>query len=149
MKENIDKLNPRHFILVGDEGTWKTALEHYQWGFSERNVGLWNTTNDDDLISFYVTKPIQKIIGFGAITDKFISNEILWPDEKFFKKSLWKYRVKFQVKYLIKNWENGLSVPTNIMLNIGRKVIEKDVYDKFLSEAESKWKIASNNTCNL
>lgn len=138
MKESISKLNPRHFILVGDENTWKTALKHHQWGFSERNVGLWNTTNENDLILFYVTKPTQKIIGFGVVRTKFISDEILWPDEKFFKRPVWKYRIKFQVKYLIKNWENGLSVPTNIMLNIGRKVIEKDVYDKFLKEAEVK-----------
>ncbi len=112
-------------------------------------MGLWNTTNKNDLILFYVTKPTQKIIGFGTITDKFISNEILWPDEKIFKRSIWKYRVKFQVMHLIKKWENGLSVPTNIMLNIGRKVIEKDVYDKFLKEAKSKWKITPNVSHSL
>lgn len=61
MKESINKLNPRHLILVGDENTWKTALKHHQWGFSERNVCLWNTTNENDLILFYVTKPIQKL----------------------------------------------------------------------------------------
>lgn len=130
VKKNT-KLNPRYYILIGDEKTWETALAHHQWGFTEKNVGLWNTTSKDDLILFYVTKPIQKIIGFGSIIDKFYSDEILWPDEKFFKKPMFLYRVKFRVDYLIKNWDEGLSVPANIMLNIGRKVIEKDIYESF------------------
>jgi len=145
MKKKIIELKSRHFILVGDESTWKVALEHTQWGFSEKNIGLWRTTNENDLILFYVTAPIKKIIGFGIITNKFINDDVFWPDEKLFKKSIWKYRIKFHITYLIKNWKHGIPIPTTIMLNIGRKVIEKEVYAKFLKDAEIKWRIKNSN----
>ena len=87
MNKKDKKPQKRYYILVGDEGTWKIALQHLQWGFSQKNIGLWNTINEDEFVAFYVTKPIQKIIGFGKITEKFITKNIIWPDETFFKKS--------------------------------------------------------------
>ena len=62
MNKKDKKPQKRYYILVGDEGTWKIALQHLQWGFSQKNIGLWNTINEDEFVAFYVTKPIQKII---------------------------------------------------------------------------------------
>jgi len=127
---------------VGDEKTWKVALEEYQWGFSPKNVGLWNTSNDDDFVAFYVTKPIQKIIGFGTISEKFVTEDILWPDEKLFKKPIWKFRIKIKPIHVIKNWNNGIDSPKNMILNTGRKVIEKNTFDSLTRDAMKKWKVS-------
>jgi hypothetical protein len=130
------KSQKRYYILVGDEGTWKIALKNLQWGFSQKNIGLWNTINEDEFVAFYVTKPIQKIIGFGKITEKFITKSIIWPDEKFFKKSLWGNRIRFEMLSGVKNWNDGIDPPINTMLNIGRKVIEKGVFEELIKNAE-------------
>ena len=137
---NLVTTKSRYYILVADEKTWKVALEKHQWGFSQKNVGLWNTTNNGDLVAFYVTKPIQKIIGFGIIQEKHISDELIWPDEKLFKKLLWGHRLKFNSIYVIENWNYGISVPTEIMLNVGRKVVPKNIFLLLIKNAEKKWK---------
>lgn len=139
MTENIVQPTPRHYILVGDENTWRIAIENSQWGFTQKNIGLWNTSNEGDLVLFYVVKPIQKIIGFGKIDKKFTSDKITWPDEKLFKRSLWKYRIGFRINHIIHDWEDGIEVPPDIMLNIGRKVISKEQYNDFLKLIKSKW----------
>ena len=136
MNKKDKKPQKRYYILVGDEGTWKIALQHLQWGFSQKNIGLWNTINEDEFVAFYVTKPIQKIIGFGKITEKFITKNIIWPDEKIFKKSLWGNRIRFEMLSGVKNWNDGIDPPINTMLNIGRKVIEKGVFEELIKNAE-------------
>ena len=134
---------PRYYILVGDNSSWKVALEHKQWGFTEKSIGLWNTIKEEEFVAFYVTKPIQKIVGFAKITDKFISNEIIWPDEKFFEKPMWANRIKFEILYTVKNWNEGVKPPPNIMLNVGRKVIEKKTFELLVADAKKKWNITS------
>lgn len=129
----------RHYILVEDEETWDAAIKNSQWGFTQKNKGLWNTTMINDLVLFYVTKPIKKIIGYWIVKEKFESEDFLWPDEKTFNRSLWKYRLKFETNHMEKDWNEGVEPPSNMMLNIGRKVIEKETYDKLLNIFEKKW----------
>ena len=132
MNKKDKKPQKRYYILVGDEGTWKIALQHLQWGFSQKNIGLWNTINEDEFVAFYVTKPIQKIIGFGKITEKFITKSIIWPDEKFFKKSLWPFKCQFSVIHKIHPWKTGIDPPKGIMLNQGRKKIPQHTFEKLI-----------------
>jgi len=82
----------------------------------------------------------MKIIGFGKITDKFIDEEPFWPEEKSFEKSIWKYKIEFKVFSMTKNWENGIEPPANLMLNTGRKVIDKDTFSSLVKIAEKKWR---------
>ena len=126
--------DPRYFILVGDEYAWRTSIRHNIWGFSQRSIGNWNTSNIDDYVAFYATAPIKRIIGYGRITDKFISEDITWPDEKVLGKSIWKYRIRFEKLCSLENWEKGISVPNQIMLNTGRKVVDKRLFLKFVKE---------------
>jgi predicted RNA-binding protein len=130
---------PRNYILVGDEKTWKVALYNEQWGFTQKNIGLWNTINEGERVAFYVTSPVKKIIGFAVINEKFVSKEILWPDEKLFNKSIWENRVKFKIKMLVKNWSDGVDPPPNTMLNVGRKVIKKKIFDDLIKKGKRKW----------
>ena len=61
-------------------------------------------------------------------TKKFVSNDITWPDERIFAKSIWRYRIQFKKQLLINDWKNGARVPPNIMLNTGRKVVDKKIF---------------------
>ena len=134
-----EKQSTRNYILVGDENTVKTALDELQWGFSERTKGLWNTSEIGEEIAFYVTKPTKKIIGFGIINNKKFDNQLTWPDEILFKKSLWPYRFQIKLVFTTKNWDDGIKSPVNLMLNIGRKVIEKKEFAKLRAAAKKKW----------
>ena len=57
----LDEKN-RCYLLIGEEENWITSLKENVWGFQKHSQGLWNTTQPNDLIAFYVTKPLQKII---------------------------------------------------------------------------------------
>lgn len=131
--------NPRFYILIGDENTWKISFSKNIWGFSEKTKGSWNTSQIGDYLVFYVTSPVKKIIGFGSISEKFIDDDLFWPDEKIFRKSLWKYRLRFKTFFIIENWKNGIECPKNIMLNQGRKVIDIKLFFDLVRDAESKW----------
>lgn len=130
----------RYYLLVGDENAWKVGIDKQVWGFSLRNIGLWNTTKVGDFVAFYVTSPTKKIIGFGIIREKFDDESLLWNEEKFGRKSIWKYKLRFDTVHVIKNWSDGLLVPKNIMLNVGRKVVSKELFESLIKEAEKKWK---------
>lgn len=139
--KKFEKQIPRNYILVGDEKTVKIALDNLQWGFSEKSKGLWNKSEIGEEIAFYVTKPIQKIIGFGVIQNKIVDNKLIWPDELFFKKSLWPYRFQLKLFLNIENWDEGVKPPLNMMLNVGRKVIEKKEFLKLKASAKKSWNV--------
>jgi hypothetical protein len=147
-KSEESSKTPRYFILVGDEGTWKAALEHQQWGFTQKSFGHWRTINEGDFVAFYVTTPIKKIIGFAKITEKFVSKDFIWPDEKFFKRSLWGNRIRFEILTVLENWEDGIGSPPNIVLNIGRKVVERKIFALLIKNASKKWKIKFTKNYN-
>jgi len=134
------KEKPRFFILVGDEEAWKVGLKKTQWGFSDNSKGLWRTSKIGDYLAFYATSPHSKIIGFGSITDKFIDDSLIWPDEKYlFKKSIWSYRIKFKVFHKIVNWDKGIKPPL-MPMNTGRKVIDAKVFCSLVNTADKNWK---------
>lgn len=130
---------PRFYILTADEETWKVALQELIWGFSDRTVGQWNTTRTEDYVAFYVTAPVKRIVGFGKVAKKFIDESLAWPDEKLFKKAIWKHRLKFNVIFVVDDWDKGISVPSEIMLNTGRKVVPKEIFFTLAEKAEAKW----------
>lgn len=136
-----EKGNSNHFIIVGDELNWHTALSKKIWGFSEKRKGFWNTLEVDDKIVFYVTLPIRKIIGFGKVKKKYIGNDLLFRDEINFGRLLWKYRFNFQIEFLVQKWENGILPPTNIILNVGRKPISDEIFQNIKKLMLKKEKI--------
>ena len=57
------------WLLVGSEKNWKVAFENSNiWGLKEfREVeALWNMLREGDGLLFYVSKPVQGIVGFGV-----------------------------------------------------------------------------------
>lgn len=93
--DTISELSTRTYLLIGSKENWEVSLDRQLWGFTEQSKGSWNTTKTGDLLAFYVTTPVKKIIGFGKVIDKMISDDIIWNDEKRFKRSLWKYKISF------------------------------------------------------
>jgi len=139
-KETSDYLiQPNFYILVGDEENWKVSIEKRLWGFTERTKGSWNTTKPNDLLAFYVTKPIKKIIGFGIVTNKSITEDLVWMDEKRFKRSLWKYKIHFNTFYSCNDWKEGINISPTMFLQVSRKVIDKSTFLALVHEADIKW----------
>ena len=126
--------SPRYYILVGDKESWIVSLSGNIWGFSQRSVGSWNSSRIGDYVAYYVTSPLKKVIGYGRITSKFVSEDLIWPDEITFRKPIWKFRIKFRRLHLLDDWEMGIPVPQNIMLNTGRKVIDKHMFFSIISQ---------------
>lgn len=137
----------RYYLLIGDEQNWKISLAKKMWGFSDRTKGSWNTTKKGDLLAFYVTLPVKKVIGFGIVTDKFVDDTIIWSDEKFFKRPIWKYRIKFQIIHFIDEWYNGIALPKDLLLGVSRRVVGHEFFINLIKEADSKWKtkLSSND----
>jgi hypothetical protein len=139
MKTEIPLQDTRYYLLVGDEDTWKISLKKNLWGFTQKTKGLWNTSNVEDFVCFYVTSPVKKIIGFGKIKNKFTGSDLVWKDEKLFERPLWNYRMNFDVLHLVNDWNDGIKSPEGIMLNAGRIVIKKDIFLKLIKTAEKQW----------
>jgi hypothetical protein len=130
----------RYYILVGEAEAWKIGLLQNIWGFSEKTRGLWNTSKERDYLAFYVTSPIKKVIGFGRIKRKFTDDSLVWSDEKLFQRPIWKYRFEFEQFHALTDWSNGVVVPSDIMLNVGRKVVSQKLFCALVRASSSKWK---------
>jgi hypothetical protein len=130
----------RYYVLVGDEGAWKISLSNNLWGFSDKSIGNWNTCNIGDYLAFYVTAPIKKIIGFGKIKSKFINEKLVWKDEKSFGFAIWKHKFEFDKIFVINDWNQGVPIRKQIMLNVGRKVVDKEFFLSLVKQADLRWK---------
>ncbi len=139
---NKKKSETRNYLIIGDEMSWKVAFQENLWGFKNKGVsfGLWNKTNVGDNIAFYVTFPIQKIIGFGKITEKFIDTKIIWPDEKLVNRAIFSHRLKFKIITIVHDWDHGVPPPKNLMLNTGRKIVDSKTFKILIKQAEKNWK---------
>jgi len=135
----LDQKNYNFFIYVGDESAWRISLTENLWGYPNKFQNSWSKLNIGDLFAFYVTAPISKIIGFGRVSDKFIDEKLFWPDEKLFKRCLWKYKVGFERINVIENWGNGISIPSTILLKGGRIPISEEIFMKLIKDAEKSW----------
>jgi hypothetical protein len=138
LSNNILATN-RFYLLIGDLETWEISLKNRIWGFKETTKGLWNKLQIGEYVGFYATKPLKKIIGFGKILNKYIEETIVWLDEKFFNKSLWKYRMRLEIMYVVNNWNDGIDIPL-MNLNTGRKVVSEDIFMALVKKADKKWK---------
>ena len=127
------------YVLIADEQSWKSSLKHNLWGLSEKTKGSWNTAQVGDWVAFYVTRPISRIMGFGKITKKFVDEDLVWPDEQIMRRSIWKYKLGLNVIYVLEEWENGVPVPSHILLNTGRKVLDRNTFISLAKTADRQW----------
>jgi predicted RNA-binding protein len=128
----------RYFILIGSPENWHTSLNQNVWGFTENSKGSWNTIKEGDFLAFYVTSPIKKVVGFGHIGKKFINNNLIWNDEKLFKRTLWKYKVEIKPTYVCENWNDGIDLPP-IVLRVSRREIDENTFSDLIKKADLSW----------
>jgi predicted RNA-binding protein len=125
---------------VGNRRTWNVSIDKNLWGFSEKTRGLWNTSKEGDFVVFYVTNPTKKIIGFGKFERKFIDNKKIWVEEKLVDESIWKYKIKLKIIYVNANWSNGVSLSKKIIVNTGRKKIDKGLFENLVQQLKNNQK---------
>ncbi len=88
-----------------------------------------------------MTDPVKKVIGFGTIKRKFIDETVIWSAEKYlFKRALWKYRIELKKIYVTNEWNRKIHAPSGLMLNTGRKMVDKKTFTTLVKEAQTKWK---------
>lgn len=69
-----------------------------------------------------------------------MSDDLIFPDELLFGKVIWEYRFEFEKIHLVQDWEKGgIHVPSHIMLNVGRRVVDPETFLKLVRKAEQKW----------
>lgn len=129
----------RYYILVTEENNWKKSFEKNVWGFSEKTRGYWNSMEVGEYVAFYVTEPIKKIIGFGKVVKKYVEEDLFWPDEILFNRSLLKYRIKFDIVYRLDDYTNGIKLPLALVLNVGRKVISEEKFLELVRISDTAW----------
>ncbi len=135
----------RYYLLIADDQTWKIALKNELFGFSKKGKGIWKTTQVGEYVGFYATSPIKKIIGFGKITEKFTDRKLVFPDELFHKKPLWPYRISMEPISIQKKMDDGISIPSDIILNVSRKVVTEKQFFSFIQKADSNWNTNMEN----
>jgi len=140
VEKTIEKFsNFRFYFLVGNETNWEVAIKEQIWGFREISKGLWNTTNENEVLGYYVTKPLKRLIGFGVVQKKFLDEKLIWKEEKRTNKSIWKYKLKIKNLYVCKNWYKGIRISEPLFLASSRTVIPKDMFLNYLKKADHNW----------
>lgn len=91
-------------ILCGNKENWNVAIERKVWGVKPNLSKLWNRLSEGDIIFFYVTRPIRRIIGVGRVVDKldpkFHPPKPLWSDEIREGRVIYPYRFEFQTLHV-------------------------------------------------
>lgn len=128
----------RHFVLIGRHENWQVSLSNNLWGFTENSKGFWNKTNTGDLLAFYIMSPLRKVVGFGTVGKKFINEDLIWNDEKQFKRSLWKYKFEINPSYICEDWKRGIALPS-MSLGVSRKLVDKETFVNMVKNADKTW----------
>ena len=102
-----------------------------------------------DLLAFYVVKPISGIVGFGRVeSERFVGDDLIWPEEKEAKKVIYFHRFNFSIAYLLEEsaWKTyclGSCDGTVSRYAIrGFNPVRKEMFVTFIRNAEKRWKIS-------
>lgn len=96
----------RYYIFAGPKENWNTGIQRRVWGATETIRSIWDSINLGDIAAFYVTSPISRVIGFGRITRKERSEELIWPREINEGRSIWTYKVYFDILHAVNDYRN-------------------------------------------
>lgn len=90
------------WILSGNQMNWKVAIEKRKWGVRPDSKKWWDILTSEDLLIFYVTRPVSGVIGFGKVLEKCIGESPLWPDAKADGKVIYSLRWCFEILYCLR-----------------------------------------------
>ena len=99
------------WIVIGSEENWKLALiSKCTWGLEETKLKkvYWLAISPNDIILFYVTRPVRGIVGYGNVRSKFYQDIPVWDEEKKEGKVKWPLRFEFDIDFLLpeNRWED-------------------------------------------
>ncbi|MEM7818142.1 MAG: EVE domain-containing protein [Candidatus Aenigmatarchaeota archaeon] len=128
------------WVFSGTKDNWEIALQKRKWGVKEKHRFLWEKIKPGDMVLFYVTSPISRIIGFGKVKETCEESSLLWPDE--IKENNLKYplRIIFEdIKCLKKeNWGNGIK-PFDLEIRHGiNRVSDPYKFQKILNSLKQE-----------
>lgn len=94
-------------ILCGNRENWDVAIEYKIWGAKPALRRLWSELSSGDIVFFYVTRTIKRIIGVGRVQEKLDPRihepKPLWPDGIRENKVIYPYRFKIEPIHICKN----------------------------------------------
>jgi len=97
-----------YWLTVGTLENWKEAFQKGNiWGLKERQKHLWTALLENDVLLFYVMRPIAGIIGYGIIRTKFRQTQPFWSEELERNEVIWPLRFEFNVEHCLSpdRWE--------------------------------------------
>lgn len=94
-------------ILCGNEDNWDVAIKQKVWGVKANLSRLWNEVLREDVVFFYVTRTVKRLIGVARVKEKLDPRiyppKPLWPDEIREGRVIYSYRFKFEPIHVCKN----------------------------------------------
>ncbi|MHA2062683.1 MAG: hypothetical protein ACW963_10395 [Candidatus Sifarchaeia archaeon] len=98
------------WLAVGSPENWETSFNYGNtWGLRQTQKGYWDQLSEDDLIFFYATSPVKRVIGYGKISSKFKQDRPLWPEELRKNIVIWPLRFQFDISSRFGKEEWGAS----------------------------------------
>lgn len=105
------------WIVPGIEKNWQRAFHSLgTWGLKADKHGrlYWAALAPNDVIMFYVSGKVKRVVGYGFIRNKFYQDEPLWQEEMDAGRAKWPFRFEFDVEFLLDEdrWkQEGVVIP--------------------------------------
>jgi predicted RNA-binding protein len=129
-----------YWLVVGSPHNWKTAFDHKNiWGLKQTQRHLWERLNEQDVLLFYVTRPVSGIIGHGTVRMKFRQDQPLWPQEIKEKKVIWPLRFEFNIEGCLpfNKWKTSKVTSRELFPRGGFQALSHDIAQQLLSKLTS------------
>ncbi len=125
MKRKYNIFSNPHWILSGSKENFKYALFSTPniWGVYDKWFPQWKALSKGDVLFFYVSDNIKRIIGIGKVGNKFIQHKPLWPDELKRNEVLYPLRFEFVIEFILpeKEWKiSGITITQFIYKELGK-----------------------------
>lgn len=135
------------WLGVGSSKNWETAFNFGNiWGLRLSQKVLWEQIAEKDVIFFYATAPIKRIIGYGKISSKFKQDKPLWPEELRKNRVIWPLRFQFDVIYRFRKeeWQtSGITHPDLLYrVRSGFQGLSKEISGRLIEELNKSYKKA-------
>lgn len=129
-----------YWLVVGSPENWQTAFEHGNiWGLKESQLNLWESLRENDMVLFYVTKPVGGLIGYGSVRTKFRQNQPLWPQELQENKVIWPLRFEFDVENCLPpdKWREQKFTSKDLWPRSGFQSLSRNIGEQLVSSLKT------------
>jgi hypothetical protein len=133
------------WLVVGRPENWETAFNLGNiWGLRQSQAHLWEELASEDVVFFYVTSPVSKIVGYGKILSKFKQDKPLWPEERAKRRVIWPLRFQFDVtlRFRREEWNRlGITHPDlRYRVRSGFQRIGEDLAEALIGEVNKLYR---------